>query len=88
MLQLQLMKTAKNRKHQPTRQRPIRSGRAAVGSAGDERLKRKKVADSVRLYIDEKGIPRPQLEKMVKRSESTMNHFFAGDYSDLLLTSH
>lgn len=49
----------------------------------DER--RKKIADEVKFYIEDKNISRLKLEKMVGRSESTMNHFFAGDFSDVLL---
>ena len=83
MLQLHLMKIAKNRKRLPMRQRAPNSLRVANASA--ERAKRKEIADEVRLYIEDNNITRPQLEKMVRRSESTMNHFFAGDFSGPLL---
>jgi hypothetical protein len=91
MLQLQLMKIAKNRKRRPARRparrRAARSVQAAKASAGTERLKRrKKIADDVKLYIEDKKISRAKLEGMVKRSQSTMNHFFAGDFADSLLT--
>jgi hypothetical protein len=52
---------------------------------GADRAKRRRIADAVRLYLDENGISRPILEKMVRRGESTVNHFFTGDFSDALL---
>jgi len=89
MLQLHLMKIARNRKSpfaRKPRQRTAGSVQAVITSAEAKRLKtRKKIADDVRLYIEDQKISRPQLERMMKRSESTMNHFFAGDFSDVLL---
>lgn len=75
------MKIAKNR---------IRMSRASNASLKKEseatrRAKGHKIADSVRRYMEDKKITRPQLEKMVQRGQSTMNHFFAGDFSDALL---
>lgn len=78
------MKIAKNRKRRSARLRATTSIRARKLSAKRERLK-KQIADEVKLYIDDKNISRPNLEKMVKRSQSTMDHFFAGDFADSLL---
>src|SRR5581483_6837604 len=88
MLQLHSMKIARNRKKQSKRQVVVRSPRAATkrANANNERPERRKeIADAVRLYIEDKGITRPQLEKLVKRSQSTMNHFFAGNFANSLL---
>ena len=86
MLQSHLMKIARSRKRRSARQQAARPVRTAKPNAGRERLrKRKKIAEEVRLYIEDENISRPQLEKMVKRSQSTMNHFFAGDFADSLL---
>lgn len=84
MLQLQLMKIARSRKG---------SGRSvAIAKAIDaprvpanRRANRKKIADEVKYYIESNGISRLDLEKLVKRSKSTMDHFFAGDFADPLL---
>lgn len=90
MLQLQLMKIAINRKKVPKRRRLV----AAVKTASPDgsgarhdylREKRKKIAEEVKLYIEDQGISRPEFEKMVKRSQSTIDHFFAGIYADSLL---
>jgi hypothetical protein len=86
MLQLHLMKIAKNRKRPLARKRVARSTRASKANAKRKRPERRKdIADEVKLYIEDKNIPRLDFEKMVRRSESTMNHFFAGDFSDSLL---
>ena len=91
MLQLHLMKIAKNRKRnsgaRTARQRDLIAGRrsGSKGMTEAERQKRRRIADSVRLYTDSKKISRAKLEEMVGRRESTMNHFFAGDFSDSLL---
>jgi hypothetical protein len=88
------MKIAKNRKParalRERKKRPIRRvgvrPRRLTGGGVEDHVKRRKIADSVRQYIEDQKISRPQFEKMVKRSESTMNHFFAGDFADSLLT--
>lgn len=49
------------------------------------RTKKRKIADEVRQHIEERGITRLELEKMIGRGESTMNHFFAGDFVPSLL---
>jgi predicted XRE-type DNA-binding protein len=83
MLQSRLMKIARNSNPRAKRQRP---DRAVKGSAELNRVRiRKRIADEVKLYIEDKNISRHQFEKMVKRSESTMNHFFAGKFADSLL---
>ena len=47
--------------------------------------KRKAIASAVRDHLAEKKIKRFDLEKMLGRSKSTMDHFFAGDFSDRTL---
>lgn len=85
MLQSQLMKTAKNRKKLQASKRA--SGQVADRSAELLRLeKSKRIADEVKLYLEDKNITRPKFEEMVSRSQSTMNHFFAGKFSEKLLT--
>ena len=72
------MKIAKKRKNSRTK--------TEIGSdSAVDRRKRKEIADEVKLYIEEAGISRPQLEQMVHRGQSTMNHFFAGSFPDSLL---
>jgi hypothetical protein len=87
MLQLRSMKIAKKRKlHsglKPER-RVLRPSPKVADSAG-LRAKKRKIAEEVLQYIDERGITRPQLEKMIKRGESTMNHFFTGEFAPSLL---
>jgi hypothetical protein len=84
MLQLSAMETAKNRKIL----RPARQTRRSARLDSDEemhRARRKKIADEVRFYLKDQGISRPEFEKRVGRSRSTIDHFFAGQYSDKLL---
>jgi len=73
-----LMKTAKNRKNMQTV--PGGSSRS-----DDDRRKRKEIADEVKIHLEDVGMTRPQLEEKVGRSQSTMDHFFAGSFSDRLL---
>lgn len=76
------MKIAKNRK----RLRKRGGRRVAARRVGEAELeKRKIIAGEVKLYLEDKNISRLKFEGMVKRSESTINHFFAGVYSDSLL---
>ena len=79
MLQFFAMKPAKIRKsQQPT-------GLARDRDALD-RQTRKDIADKVRLHLEDVGISRPRFEEMIDRSQSTVDHFFAGDFSRKLLT--
>lgn len=84
------MKIAKNRKRARAVSRIAKrttsvARRRKRRSNAESRAKRHKIADAVRRYIEDQKITRPQFEKMVNRGESTMNHFFAGDFSDSLL---
>ena len=81
------MQIAKNRKR-------LRAGRLGVSKLSRSRdprtnqqelNKRKAIAAEVKLYLEDNGISRLQFENMGRRSESTINHFFAGDYSKPLL---
>jgi hypothetical protein len=74
------MKIAKNRKLVQRARASSKRGRDVA-----TRAKRHKIADSVRRYIEAEGITRPELEKRVKRGQTTMDHFFAGDFADSLL---
>jgi hypothetical protein len=87
MLQLLAMKIAKKRKsHRPLKPMPkVLRPAPKVADSALVREKKRKIADEVRQYMDERGIKRAQLENMVKRGESTMNHFFAGDFAPSLL---
>lgn len=78
------MGIAKNRKLLPASKR----GQilAVDESAGILRVeKAKRIADEVKLYLEDKNITRPKFEEMVDRSQSTINHFFAGEFSEKLL---
>lgn len=72
------MKNAKNRKNVSAVSRDHSRG-------SDDRRKRKEIANEVKLYLEDAGITRPQLEEMVNRGKSTMDHFFAGGFSEGLL---
>lgn len=76
MLQFLVMKPAKNR----NLQQPARDGPNA-----DARRRRKDIADKVKLHLEDAGISRPEFERMVGRSQSTIDHFFAGDFAAKLL---
>ena len=84
MLQFETMKIAKNRKR-------LRAGREAGPRSAGTRVRKgdsatqKEVANEVKLYLEDKKISRLEFEKLVKRSQSTINHFFAGNYSPALL---
>lgn len=80
MLQLRVAKIAKNRNR-------VGRGAKTLRRASDRasRAKRHKIADLVRQHIEAEKITRPQFERMVGRRQTTMDHFFAGDFADSLL---
>lgn len=86
MLQFNPKQIAKNRKnsHMPRRSANKRQGVKKRGRDADL-AKRKAIASEVKLYLEDHKIGRPKFEEKLRRSESTINHFFAGDYSDALL---
>jgi len=80
------MKIAKNRKR-------LRGGRRKAGrqhvtakrAREADLAKGKAIASEVKLYLEDQRISRFKFEQLVNRGESTINHFFAGDYSPALL---
>lgn len=85
MLQFGPMKIAKSRKHLKTGSRGagIRNARKRVREGDFE--KQKAIASEVKLYLEDQKISRLKFEQLVKRGQSTISHFFAGDYSAALL---
>jgi len=72
------MKTATNNKRRSTKSTSVSVDPGVL-------LRRKRIANEVRLFIEDKRISRPQLERLVNRSRSTIDHFFTGRFSETLL---
>jgi hypothetical protein len=83
MLQLWPMNTANRRKSISRKPGSRKANAAARAKIGQD--KKRKLAAEVRQYLEQNGISRPAFEKMISRSESTVNHFFAGDFASSLL---
>lgn len=81
------MRIAKNRKETSAGAKPAKKSIAATKArrATDAKVNKRKIAEKVRLYMEDNEITRPQLEAKVGRSKSTMDHFFAGDFAPALL---
>ena len=77
------MKAGKIRKTLKGKKNDARPKRAKKARSDSET--RRQIADAVKLYLNDKKISRKQFGAMVGRKDTTINHFFAGDFADSFL---